>query len=487
MNESYYIQGKKGVWELAIGLELHARVISNAKLFSGSQAAFGGDVNTQVSLVDAAMPGMLPVINRKCVEQAVRTSLALKAKINLHSVFERKHYFYADLPQGYQITQYKEPIASDGELLLDLPNGKIKSVKIERLQLEQDAGKLLHEQHSHATYVDLNRAGIALMEIVSKPDLSSPEEARLYVNKLRLIMQYISTCDGNMQEGSLRVDVNVSVRKPDEPLGTYCEIKNINSLRFIYQAIEQEANRQINILENGGQIDKETCLFDPIENKIKSMRSKENAEDYRYFKDPDLLPLVLDQSRVDQLKNELPELPDAKRARFISAFNLSFYDLNILLEDRANADWYEQLAEQSNNPKIAANWMISELFGALNKAGKNLSDSLISPKALSELVNMIENGHISGCIAKTVFATMFETGKSAISIVKEKNLSQTSDVSIIEDIIDNVLITHANNVKKYKDGKDKLFSFFVGETIKKSHGKANPIIVTQLLRDKLDS
>ncbi|AHC73456.1 aspartyl/glutamyl-tRNA(Asn/Gln) amidotransferase subunit B [Candidatus Endolissoclinum faulkneri L5] len=486
MNESYYIKGKTGLWEVAIGLELHARIISKAKLFSGSASTFGGDANTQVSLLDAAMPGMLPVINRKCVEQALRTSLALRAKINLHSVFERKHYFYADLPHGYQITQYKDPIANDGELLLDLPNGKIKSVKIERLQLEQDAGKLLHEQNPYTTYLDLNRAGIALMEIVSKPDLSSPEEAKLYVNKLRLIMRYIGTCDGNMQEGSLRVDVNVSVNKPGKPLGTYCEIKNINSVRFIYQAIEQEANRQINILENGCQIYKETCLFDPMKNKIQSMRSKEEAHDYRYFKDPDLPPLVLEQLLIDELNNELPELPDAKKARLMSEFNLSSYDVNILVEDCTVADWYEQLAKQSN-PKIAANWMISELFGALNKAGKNLSDSPISPKALSELLNMIENGYISGRIAKTVFAVMFKTGKSAISIVKEKNLSQTLDHSIIENIIDNILIAHASNVKKYKEGKHKLFSFFVGEAIKKSQGRANPNVVNQLLRDKLDS
>jgi aspartyl-tRNA(Asn)/glutamyl-tRNA(Gln) amidotransferase subunit B len=485
MTEPYRIQGETGEWEVVLGLEVHAQVISQAKLFSGSSTKFGAEANTQVSLVDAAMPGMLPVINRECVEQAVRTGLALKAKINLRSVFDRKNYFYADLPQGYQISQYKDPIVGEGELLLDLPDGTTKSVGIERLHLEQDAGKSLHDQHPQKSYIDLNRSGVALMEIVSKPDLSSPEEAGLYVKKLRSILRYVGTCDGNMQEGSLRADVNVSVRKPGEPLGTRCEIKNMNSVRFIHQAIEYEARRQIEILESGGQIDQETRLFDTGRGETRSMRSKEDAHDYRYFPDPDLLPLVLDQARVDELGQNLPELPDVKKARFMSEFGLSAYDAAILVEERATADWYEKLAK-GRDPKIAANWMISELFGALNKAGKDLSDSPVSAEALGGLVDLIGDGTISGRIAKEVFAEMFETGKSAGEIVEEKGLKQVSDTGAIEGIIDEVLAENADKVEQYRGGKDKLFGFFVGQTMKKSQGKANPGMVNDLLRKKLD-
>ena len=485
MTEPYRIQGETGEWEVVLGLEVHAQVISKSKLFSGSATTFGSEANTQVSLVDAAMPGMLPVINRECVEQAVRTGLALKAKINLRSVFDRKNYFYADLPQGYQISQYKDPIVGEGELLLDLPDGSTKSVGIERLHLEQDAGKSLHDQHPQKTYIDLNRSGVALMEIVSKPDLSSPEEAGLYVKKLRSILRYVGTCDGNMQEGSLRADVNVSVRKPGDPLGTRCEIKNMNSVRFIHQAIEYEARRQIEILESGGKIDQETRLFDTGRGETRSMRSKEDAHDYRYFPDPDLLPLVLDQARVDALGADLPELPDVKKARFIADFGLSPYDAAILVEERATADWYEKLAK-GRDPKIAANWLISELFGALNKAGKDLVDSPVSADALGGLVDLIGDGTISGRIAKEVFAEMFETGKSAGEIVEEKGLRQVSDTGAIEGIIDEVLAENADKVEQYKGGKDKLFGFFVGQTMKKSQGKANPGMVNELLRKKLD-
>lgn len=485
MTEPYRLKGDTGEWEVVLGLEVHAQVISHAKLFSGSSTTFGAEANTQVSLVDAAMPGMLPVINRECVEQAVRTGLALKAKINLRSVFDRKNYFYADLPQGYQISQYKDPVVGEGELLLDLPDGTTKAVGIERLHLEQDAGKSLHDQHPQKSYIDLNRSGVALMEIVSKPDLSSPEEAGLYVKKLRSILRYVGTCDGNMQEGSMRADVNVSVRKPGDPLGTRCEIKNMNSVRFIQQAIEYEARRQIEIIEAGGTIDQETRLFDTSRGETRSMRSKEDAHDYRYFPDPDLLPLVLEQSRVDALAADLPELPDTKKARFMSEYGLSAYDAAILVEERATADWYEQLAKR-RDAKIAANWMITELFGALNKAGKDLSESPVSAENLGGLVDLIGDGTISGRIAKEVFAEMFETGKPAADIVEEKGLKQVSDTGAIEGIIDEVLAENADKVEQYKGGKDKLFGFFVGQTMKKSQGKANPGMVNELLRKKLD-
>ena len=484
MAEPYRLEGETGPWEVVLGLEVHAQVISQAKLFSGSSTTFGAEPNAQVSLVDAAMPGMLPVINQECVEQAVRTGLALQAQINRRSVFDRKNYFYADLPQGYQISQYKDPIVGEGEIVLDMPGGETKTVGIERLHLEQDAGKSLHDQHPSKSYIDLNRSGVALMEIVSKPDLRSPEEAALYIKKLRSILHYVGTCDGNMQEGSLRADVNVSVRRPGDPLGTRCEIKNMNSVRFIQQAIEYEARRQIEIIEGGGSIDQETRLFDPSRGETRSMRSKEDAHDYRYFPDPDLLPLELDPARIEVLKAALPELPDVKKSRFMADYGLSGYDAAILVEERATADWYEALAK-GRDAKLAANWMITELFGALNKAGVDLADSSVSADMLGGLIDLIADGTISGRIAKDVFAEMFETGKDAAVLVEEKGLKQVSDSGAIEALIDEVLADNLDKVAEYKAGKDKLFGFFVGQTMKKSQGKANPAMVNQVLKAKL--
>ncbi|EDP66036.1 Glutamyl-tRNA(Gln) amidotransferase B subunit [alpha proteobacterium BAL199] len=488
MSEPYRIQGETGAWEVVIGLEVHAQVISKSKLFSGSATTFGAGANTQVSLVDAAMPGMLPVINRECVDQAVRTGLALEAKINPVSVFDRKNYFYADLPQGYQISQYEQPIVGEGVVHLDLPDSETKEVGIERLHLEQDAGKSLHDQHPSKSYIDLNRSGVALMEIVSKPDLRSPEDTAAYIKKLRSILRYIGTCDGNMQEGSMRCDVNVSVRKPGDEYGTRCEIKNVNSIRFVQQAIEYEARRQVEVLEEGGSIKQETRLFDANRGETRSMRSKEDAHDYRYFPDPDLLPLKLDPARVEALKAALPELPDVKKARFIAEYGLSVYDASSLIEERAIADWYEALVKGGNgkrDPKIAANWTISELFGALNKAGFDLADSPVSADALGGLIDLIGDGTISGRIAKDVFAEMFETGKDAAAIVEEKGLRQVSDTGAIEAIVDAVLAENQDKVAEFRSGKDKLFGFFVGQTMKRSGGKANPGMVNELLKAKL--
>ena len=485
MSEPYRIQGETGEWEVVMGLEVHAQVSSAAKLFSGSATEFGAEPNSQVSLVDAAMPGMLPVINQLCVDQAVRTGLALGAEINMVSVFDRKNYFYADLPQGYQISQYLQPIVGEGEIILDLKGGETKTVGIERLHLEQDAGKSLHDQHPSKSFIDLNRSGVALMEIVSKPALRSPEEAGAYIKKLRSILRYVGTCDGNMQEGSMRCDVNVSVRKPGGELGTRCEIKNVSSIRFVQQAIEYEARRQVEVIEDGGSIVQETRLFDSAKGETRSMRNKEDAHDYRYFPDPDLLPLELDPARVDELKAELPELPDVKKARFMSDFGLSQYDAAILVEERDTAAWYEDLAA-GRDPKLAANWMITELFGALNKAGKDLSESPVSAGSLGGLVDLISDGTISGRIAKDVFAEMFESGKDAATIVDEKGLKQVSDSGEIEGLIDAVLAENQDKVEQYKGGKDKLFGFFVGQTMKRSGGKANPGMVNQLLRAKLD-
>jgi aspartyl-tRNA(Asn)/glutamyl-tRNA(Gln) amidotransferase subunit B len=484
----YRIEGETGAWEVVIGLEVHAQVISKSKLFSGAATAFGAEPNTQVSLVDAAMPGMLPVINRECVDQAVRTGLALEAKVNQVSVFDRKNYFYADLPQGYQISQYQQPIVGEGVVHLDLPDGSVKEVGIERLHLEQDAGKSLHDQHPTKSYIDLNRSGVALMEIVSKPDLRSPEETAAYIKKLRSILRYIGTCDGNMQEGSMRCDVNVSVRKPGDGYGTRCEIKNVNSIRFVQQAIEYEARRQIEILEAGGSIDQETRLFDANRGETRSMRSKEEAHDYRYFPDPDLLPLTLDPARIAELKAALPELPDVKKARFMRDYGLSLYDASSLIEERATADWYEVVVRGGGarrDPKIAANWTISELFGALNKAGLDLADSPVSAEALGGLIDLIGDGTISGRIAKDVFAEMFATGKDAAAIVEEKGLRQVSDSGEIEAIVDAVLAENQDKVAEYRSGKDKLFGFFVGQTMKRSGGKANPGMVNDLLKAKL--
>ena len=479
------IEGRTGLWEVVIGLEVHAQVSSQSKLFSGSSASFGAGPNEHVSLVDAAMPGMLPVINRFCVEQAVKTGLGLNAEINLFSVFDRKNYFYADLPQGYQISQYQQPIVGEGSITIDLADGSSRDIGIERLHLEQDAGKSLHDQHPSKSYIDLNRSGVALMEIVSRPDMRSAEEAGAYVTKLRSILRFLGTCDGNMEEGSMRADCNVSVRRPGEALGTRTETKNLNSIRFIGMAINYEVARQIEILEDGGRIDQETRLFDTSTGMTRAMRSKEDAHDYRYFPDPDLLPLQLDQDWVDGLKQNLPELPDALKARLINDFGLSPYDATVISEDRATAAFYEDVAK-GRDAKLAANWMTVELFGALNKLGKTLAESPITPSQLGELVGLIGDGTISGRIAKDVFAEMVETGGNATTIIEEKGLKQVSDTGAIEAMIDDVLAANQDKVDEYRGGKDKLFGFFVGQVMKASKGQANPGMVNQLLKSKLD-
>ncbi|QCO04146.1 Asp-tRNA(Asn)/Glu-tRNA(Gln) amidotransferase subunit GatB [Azospirillum argentinense] len=479
-----YIQGETGDWEIVIGLEVHAQVISNAKLFSGAATAFGAEPNSQVSFVDAAFPGMLPVINEHCIEQAVRTGLGLKAQINLHSVFDRKNYFYADLPQGYQISQYLQPIVGKGEIVLDLPDGSSRTVGVTRLHLEQDAGKSLHDQHPAKTYIDLNRSGVALMEIVSEPDMRTAEEAGAYVRKLRSILRYLGTCDGNMEEGSMRCDVNVSVRKPGAPFGTRCEIKNVNSIRFVMQAIEYEARRQIEIIEEGGKIDQETRLWDTTKFVTRSMRSKEEAHDYRYFPDPDLLPLELDEAWVEDIKRTLPELPDDKKARFISEYKLSSYDANVLVSEKARADFYEAVAK-GRDPKLAANWVTGELFGYLNKAGKEIEESPVSAENLGGLIDLIADNTISGRIAKEVFEAMFETGEKPADIVEKKGLRQVTDTGAIESSIDAVLAANADKVAEFRSGKDKLFGFFVGQVMKATQGKANPALVNEILMTKL--
>ncbi len=479
------LEGRTGQWEVVIGLEIHAQVISKAKLFSGASTEFGAAPNSQVSFVDSAMPGMLPVLNGRCVEQAVRSGLALGAKINLQSVFARKNYFYPDLPQGYQISQYEQPIVGEGEVLIDLEDGETKPVGIERLHLEQDAGKSLHDQSPSQSFIDLNRSGVALMEIVSKPDMRSAEEASAYVTKLRSILRYIGACDGNMQEGSLRCDANVSVRKPGGELGTRCEIKNVNSLRFLRQAIEFEAMRQIEILEDGGEIDQETRLFDAGKGETRSMRSKEEAHDYRYFPDPDLLPLELTPEFVEAQGKTLPELPDEKKARFMADYGLSPYDAGVLVAERETADFFEAVAK-GRDAKLAANWVISELFGRLNKAGKDVTDSPVSADSLGGLIDLIADQTISGSIAKKVFDEMFETGREAAEIVEAQGLRQVTDTGAIEGIIDRVLADNADKVAEYRGGKDKLFGFFVGQVMRASQGKANPQLVNALLRKKLD-
>ena len=479
------VEGRTGLWEVVIGLEVHAQVSSQSKLFSGSSAAFGAGPNEHVSLIDAAMPGMLPVINSYCVEQAVRTGLGLKAQVNLFSVFDRKNYFYADLPQGYQISQYKQPIIGEGSITIDLADGSSREIGIERLHLEQDAGKSLHDQHPSKSYIDLNRSGVALMEIVSRPDMRSAEEAGAYVTKLRSILRFLGTCDGNMEQGSLRADCNVSVRRLGEALGTRTETKNLNSIRFIQQAINSEVARQIEILEDGGEIDQETRLFDTSTGMTRTMRSKEDAHDYRYFPDPDLLPLQLDEAWVEDIRTSLPELPDALKARLMSTYGLSPYDATVLSEDRATAAFYEEVAA-GRDAKLAANWMTVELFGALNKEGKTLAESPVSPAALGALVALISDGTISGRIAKDVFAEMVETGGDPAVIVEEKGLKQVSDSGAIETMIDDVLAANQDKVEEYRGGKDKLFGFFVGQVMKASKGQANPGMVNQLLKSKLD-
>jgi len=470
---------------MVIGLEVHAQVISNAKLFSGAATEFGAAPNAQVSLIDAAFPGMLPVINKKCVEQAVRTGLGLKAEINLVSVFDRKNYFYPDLPPGYQISQYKNPIVGKGEILLDLPGGQTRKVGITRLHLEQDAGKSMHDQSPTETYVDLNRAGVALMEIVSEPDMRSGEEAGAYLKKLRAILRYLGTCDGNMEEGSMRCDVNLSMRrKGDTKLGTRCEIKNVNSIRFVQQAIEYEATRQVEVLEAGGKVDQETRLWDTGKGVTRPMRSKEEAHDYRYFPDPDLLPLKLELAWVEDIRRTLPELPDEKKARFIDHYSLKPYDASVLVAEKASADFFELVAK-GRDGKLAANWVTGELFGALNKLSKNIEESPVSADSLGGLIDLIGNQTISGRIAKDVFEEMLVSGKPAAQIVEDKGLKQVTDTGAIEKSIDQILAANADKFAEYKAGKDKLFGFFVGQVMKATGGKANPALVNELLTKKL--
>ena len=483
-NSKYLIKGKQSNWEVVIGLEVHAQVSSNSKLFSGSATKFGAEPNTQVSLVDSAFPGMLPVINQYCIEQAVKTGLGFNAKINSYSVFDRKNYFYADLPQGYQISQYKNPIVGEGEIILDLPSGT-KKIGIERLHLEQDAGKSIHDIDPSNTFVDLNRSGIALMEIVSKPDLRSPDEVNAYIKKLRSIMRYLGTCDGNMQEGSLRADVNVSVRKEgDTNLGTRCEIKNVNSIKFMQMAIDYEAKRQVELLESGKSIDQETRLFDTKKNETRSMRSKEDAHDYRYFPDPDLLPLKLSDDFINKIKKNIPELPDEKKKRFIEKFNLTPYEATILVSDIETSKYFEEVVKDSD-VKLAANWIIGELFALLNEKNLEITQSPISARNLSKLINLIKDGTISGKIAKTLFELMLDGDKDPEILVEEKGLKQKSDPKELENLIDGVIKDNPDKVAEYKSGKVKLFGFFVGQVMKVSNGTANPQLVNEILKKKL--
>lgn len=485
----YRIQGVTGEWEVVIGLEVHAQVTSKAKLFSGASAAYGGEPNSHVSLVDAAMPGMLPVPNRECIRQAVRTGMAINAQINRYSRFDRKNYFYADLPQGYQISQLYHPIVGEGEIEVTLdekdPDSPRKIIGIERIHVEQDAGKLMHDQHPTMSYVDLNRSGVALMEIVSRPDMRSPAEAGAYVKKLRSILRYVGSCDGNMEEGSMRADVNVSVRKPGAEYGTRTETKNVNSIRFVMQAIEVEARRQVDLIEDGGTVVQETRLFDPNKMETRSMRSKEDAHDYRYFPDPDLLPLELDDAFLDECKASLPELPDAKRARYENALGLTAYNAAVLTAEAETAFWFEELLAHGVDPKQGSNWLLSELFGALNKLGKTLDESPVSPAQAAELLKLVADGTISGSIAKQVFEIMLETGQGAAAIVEEKGLKQTSDTGAIEAVIAEILANNPGQLEQYRGGKEALFGFFVGQTMKAMQGKANPQVVNDLLKKAL--
>ena len=490
---SYRIQGATGDWEVVIGLEVHAQVTSKAKLFSGASTEFGAEPNTQVSLVDAAMPGMLPVLNEECVRQAVRTGMALEAKINAWSRFDRKNYFYADLPQGYQISQLYHPIVGEGSIEIETEEGA-KKVGIERIHIEQDAGKMMHDQHPSFSYVDLNRSGVALMEIVSKPDMRSPEEAGAYVRKLRSILRYVGSCDGNMEQGSMRADVNVSVRRPGEGFGTRCEIKNVNSVRFIQQAIEYEANRQVDLIEGGGSVVQETRLFDPDKGETRSLRSKEEAHDYRYFPDPDLLPLELAPEFLEECRRSLPELPDAKRRRYQEQLGLPDYNASVLTAEAETARWFEALiaegALRQQRPeeqvaKAASNWLISDLFGALNRLGKSIEESPVTPAQGAELLALVADGTISGSLAKQVFEIMLETGDDPARIVEERGLKQTSDTGAIEKAIAEVMAANADKVAEYRGGKDKLFGFFVGQVMKAMGGKANPQVVNELLKKSL--
>lgn len=482
------VKGETGDWEIVIGLEVHAQITSQSKLFSGSSTHFGAEPNSQVSFVDAAMPGMLPVLNEYCVEQAVRTGLGLNAQINLQSVFERKNYFYPDLPQGYQISQFQHPIVGEGEIEIDLADGTVKPIRIERLHMEQDAGKSLHDQHPAKSFVDLNRSGTALMEIVSRPDIRGAEEAAAYVSKLRMILRYLGTCDGNMDEGSMRADVNLSMRKVGvETLGTRCEIKNVNSIKAIQMAIAYESRRQVEVLEGGGVIKQETRLWDPAKGETRSMRSKEEAHDYRYFPDPDLLPLVLKPEYVAKIKSTLPELPDQKKHRFMKDYGLSAYDASVLISERTRADYFEAAAK-GRNSKLVANWLMNELLAVLNKDGnKPITESPINADQLGKLVDLISDDTISGKIAKDVFADMFTTGKDPAVIVDEKGLKQVTDMGAIEKVIDEVLAANHDKVAEFRSGKDKLFGFFVGQVMKVSGGKLNPVALNDILKKKLEN
>jgi aspartyl-tRNA(Asn)/glutamyl-tRNA(Gln) amidotransferase subunit B len=508
----YRIHGATGEWEVVIGLEVHAQVTSEAKLFSGAATEFGAEPNSQVALVDAAFPGMLPVLNGECIRQAVRTGMALEAKINKWSRFDRKNYFYADLPQGYQISQLYHPLVGEGEIHLDLEGGATKTVGVERIHVEQDAGKLMHDQHPSYSYVDLNRSGVALMEIVSKPDMRSPEEAGAYVRKLRAILRYVGSCDGNMEQGSMRADVNVSVRKPGDSLGTRTETKNVNSVRFIMQVIEHEARRQVDLIEDGGTVVQETRLFDPDKGETRSLRSKEDAHDYRYFPDPDLLPLELSDAFLEECRASLPELPDAKRARYENELGLSAYNAAVLTADVTTARWFEALlsglgvrsspaktgaqagtkpwtpasAVEQDSAKRAANWVSSELFGALNRLGKPIEDSPVTASQAASLIKLTADGTLSGTLAKQVFEIMLETGEDPGAIVEARGLKQTSDTGAIEAAIGEILVANADKVAEYKGGKQALFGFFVGQTMKAMAGKANPKVVNELLRKALD-
>ena len=483
-NKEYLIKRDNKEYEVVIGLEVHAQVLSESKLFSASPTKFGSEPNTQVSLVDAAFPGMLPVINEFCIKQAIKTGIGLNAKINNRSIFDRKNYFYADLPQGYQISQYKNPIVGEGSVTLDMPEGE-KKIGIERLHLEQDAGKSIHDIDPKNTLVDLNRSGVALMEIVSKPDLRSLDEVNAFIKKLRSIMRYLGTCDGNMQEGSLRADVNVSVRKKGVlELGTRCEIKNVNSIKFMQMAIDYEANRQVDILEEGGSVDQETRLFDTKKNETRSMRTKEDAHDYRYFPDPDLLPLELNNEFIEDIKKDIPELPDEKKKRFIEKFKLSPYEANILVSDIETSKYFEDVSMKSDI-KLATNWITGELFALLNDKSIEITESPITSENLAKLINLIKDGTISGKIAKTVFEIMADGNKDPEKIVEEKGLKQQSDPKELEKIIDKVILDNPKNVGAYKSGKDKLFGFFVGQVMKQSNGKANPQLVNEILKKKL--
>jgi aspartyl-tRNA(Asn)/glutamyl-tRNA(Gln) amidotransferase subunit B len=483
----YRIQGATGDWEVVIGLEVHAQVVSSAKLFSGAATAFGAEPNSQVSLVDAAMPGMLPVPNEECLRQAVRTGMALNARINTWSRFDRKNYFYADLPQGYQISQLFHPIVGEGQIEVDLEGGATKTIGVERIHIEQDAGKLMHDQHPNYSYVDLNRSGVALMEIVSRPDMRSPEEAGAYVRKLRAILRYVGSCDGNMEQGSMRADVNVSVRKPGAEFGTRTETKNVNSVRFIQAVIEHEARRQVDLIEDGGRVVQETRLYDPDRGETRSLRSKEDAHDYRYFPDPDLLPVELSDAFLAECRASLPELPDAKRRRYETEFGLTPYNAGVLTADVTTARWFEAMlaALPADQAQRAANWVTSELFGALNRLGKDIEDSPVNPAQAAELVGLTADGTLSGTLAKQVFEIMLETGDGPAKIVEARGLKQTSDIGAIEAVIAQVLDANPGQLEQYRGGKEALFGFFVGQTMKAMQGKANPAVVNELLKKAL--